>query len=249
MDPSAWAKALEKLQAYSFKISTPSGTGTGFLIKCGNVDNLYGVATAYHVIDHAHQWEEPIKLLHTASGNEVVLRHHLNQQDRFILCNQSQDIATILFINKELDLPKEELLLVPEDKNIKPGIPIGWVGYPAVAPNNFSFFTGSVSCFLPEQFAYLVDGVAINGVSGGPAFVATDDGIPFIMGVVSAYIPNRATGESLPGVCFVVGIHRFYDFIKTIKSVEEARNKAKEIVKEKPDSSEAGSVCSPQPSD
>ncbi|MDP3182279.1 MAG: serine protease [Desulfobaccales bacterium] len=241
MDVTAWAKALETLQAYSFKISTPSSSGTGFLIKCGITNNIYGVATAYHVIEHAHQWEEPIKLLHTASGKQVVIRH----PDPFIFHKPLQDVAIILFFNKELALPEEELNLVPEDKSIKAGIPIGWVGYPAVAPNNFSFFTGAVSCFLQDQLAYLVDGVAINGVSGGPAFTVTDDGTPLIMGVVTAYIPNRATGESLPGVCFVASIHRFYDFIKEIKSVEEAREKAKEIEKETSASAEEGSPGGP----
>lgn len=93
--------------------------------------------------------------------------------------------------------------------------------------------------------AYLVDGVAISGVSGGPAFIVTDEGAPFIMGVVTAYIPNRVTGESLPGVCLVAGIHRFYDFIKEINSVEEAREKAKELEKETPAPTDDVSVGCP----
>ena len=39
-------------------------------------------------------------------------------------------------------------------------------------------------------------------------------------------IPNRVTGESLPGVCFVTDVKPFHDFIKRISSLEEAKTKA-----------------------
>jgi len=185
----------------------------------------YGIATAYHVIAHAYEWEEPIKLIHAETGRQIVLR----VSDRFILANPLRDAAVIVLFNQDTAYPREELSLVPEDKHLKPGIPLGWVGYPAVAPDDLSFFSGSVSCFLGSQLAYLVDGVAINGVSGGPAFSVISGEEIDLVGVVSAYIPNRATGENLPGVCFVVGMHSFYDSIKTIKSVEDARLKAVEM--------------------
>lgn len=237
-----WTVALETLMSYTFKISTPNGSGTGFLIKCEGSTPIVGVATAYHVIEHAYSWEEPIKLMHESSRKQIILK---DPERRFIYANPINDASVLMFGNTELELPQNELNLVPEDKSIKSGVPLGWVGYPSLAPNNFSFFNGVVSCFLNDQLAYLVDGVAINGVSGGPAFYITDNGIPFIMGVVTAYIPNRATGESLPGVCFVASIHRFYDFIKTIKSVAEAREKEKEIEGEKSSSAKEGGMSAP----
>lgn len=237
---ATWAKALDTLMNYTFKISAPNGSGTGFLIKCEDVHGFCGVATAFHVVEHAHSWEEPIKLVHTGSGKHIVLRN----PERFIFINPKRDVAVIMFLNTEFELPKEGLNLTPEDKHLKPGIQIGWAGYPVIAPNNFSFFSGVVSCFLDDQLAYLVDGVAINGVSGGPAFLVAEGGIQ-IMGVVTAYIPNRATGESLPGVCFVVGIQPFYEFIKQIKSLEEAQEKAKEIENEPLTLGEEGSSAGP----
>lgn len=227
MEEIAWADGLEKLRKYCFKISTPSGSGTGFIIKCANINNIYGIATAYHIIRHSHAWEEPIKVIHELSGKQLILR----APERFIWPSAPNDIAIIMFTNKELELPTEELRLTPADKHIKPGIRIGWVGYPAVAPDNLSFFSGAISCFLGNQLAYLVDGVAINGVSGGPAFIVSGD-LMQIVGIVSAYIPNRVTGESLPGVCFIVGIQPFHEVIRDIKSIEEAQAKAKEIEKE-----------------
>lgn len=225
MESTAWATALETLSKYTFKVLTPQVTGTAFMLTRENPRRVVGIATAYHVINHAHAWEEPIKLLHTSTAHQIVLRH----DERYVFTDPKRDIAVIMFQNKSLKLPDTELTLVPEDKHMRPGIPIGWAGYPMVAPNHFSFFSGTISCFLPDEFSYLVDGVAINGVSGSPAFSVLPGNVIHLVGVVSAYIPNRTTGESLPGVCFVVGMHSFYKFIKQIKSVEEAEEKAKQI--------------------
>jgi hypothetical protein len=85
--------------------------------------------------------------------------------------------------------------------------------------------------FLPDlrvltlgPSAYLVDGVAINGVSGGPAFHLGEH-FPIIIGVVSAYIANRVTGETLPGMCVVGDVTRFHEVINHFKSMEEAKKK------------------------
>jgi len=73
-----------------------------------------------------------------------------------------------------------------------------------------------------------VDGVAINGVSGGPAFfIHEKDENSKICGVITAYIPNRATREVLPGLCVVKSVKPFHGFLKRIKSWEEAQQKAK----------------------
>ncbi len=226
-DPD-WAIAVEKLKSYSFKIFTPSGGGTGFLLTVPNPEKICSIATAYHVISHAHQWEEPIKLMYSPTKEPVVL----HVPDRFIFADADKDIALIIFFNLEFPLPDKELTLTPEDKYMKPGISVGWTGYPVVAPYDFSFFRGSISCFLQNQGAYLVDGVAINGVSGGPAFCILPKNVIHIIGVITAYIPNRVTGETLPGVCFVSSIHPFYIYMKQVKSLDEAKEKAKQIEEE-----------------
>lgn len=240
MDETRWATALELVQKYAFKISTPGGSGTGFMITAPNSQGLCGVATAHHVVGHAHQWEEPIRLTHAETGTSTIQ----HSAERYVFVNPKADLAVIVFKNEEFELPGVDPTLFPEDKHIKPGIQIGWAGYPAVAPSCFSFFSGNVSCFLQGDLAYLVDGVAINGVSGGPAFCILPDDELHVVGVVTAYIPNRATGESLPGVCFVAGISPLYHVVKEIKSLDDAEVMVKQIEAEQ---SLAGNVLKAAP--
>lgn len=195
------------------------------MLTAPNSQGFCSVATAYHVVGHAHQWEQPIRLTHAATNTRTIL----HSTERYVFTNPKADLAVIVLINKDFDLPDADPRLFPEDQHIKPGIQIGWAGYPAVAPNDFSFFSGNVSCFLQKDLAYLVDGVAINGVSGGPAFCVLPDDDLNLVGVVTAYIPNRVSGESLPGVCFVAGISPLYHVVKEIKSVDEAEDKARQV--------------------
>lgn len=218
-----WSTALETIKKHTFKILSPNSSGTGFLLT-KRAGDICGIATAFHVIEHAYQWEEPIKLIHTESKEQVIL----HQNERFIFPNANKDFALILFQRGSLKIENEPPTLGPHDKSLKPGVQVGWAGYPVVAPNEFCFFTGNISCFLEEVGSYLVDGVAINGVSGGPAFVAFEESHPQVIGIVSAYIPNRAGGETLPGVCFITGVYPFHEFIKGIDSLEQARDKALE---------------------
>ena len=66
--------------------------------------------------------------------------------------------------------PEFALPLAPKDMFLRVGNDIGWLGFPAVEATRVCFFGGRVSAWNPNAKAYLVDGVAINGVSGGPAF-------------------------------------------------------------------------------
>jgi len=106
---------------------------------------------------------------------------------------------------------------------LKVGNEVGWLGYPAIAGSSqLCFFGGKISAFMGDQQAYLVDGVAINGVSGGPAFYNGGEKV-VLMGVLSAYIPNRSTGEALPGLAVARDVSHFHDRLKHFKSLEEAK--------------------------
>jgi hypothetical protein len=43
------------------------------------------------------------------------------------------------------------------------------------------------------------------------------------MGIVTAYAPNRATGESLPGLCVVQDIAQLHDLTNALKTMTDAR--------------------------
>jgi hypothetical protein len=61
-----------------------------------------------------------------------------------------------------------------------------------------------VSGYQEQPPIYLVDGVAVNGVSGGPAF----DRSGLAVGLVSAYVPNQiAPGRTLPGLMIVTPLN------------------------------------------
>jgi hypothetical protein len=158
-----------------------------------------------------------MRIVHEASGESVLLR----PSDRAIFLEASKDTAAIVFPSDKLaQLPKKTLTLAPEKKHLKVGNQIGWLGFPSVAASTLCFFGGRVSAW--ERNSYLVDGVAINGVSGGPAFHPGPDG-PALMGVLSAYIPNRATGETLPGLAVIRDVSTLHDHIKVFNSLNEAQ--------------------------
>jgi secreted trypsin-like serine protease len=79
-----------------------------------------------------------------------------------------------------------------------------------------------ISALLEDHLSYFVDGVTINGVSGGPAIHLTEMGVS-IIGVVSAYAPNRATGETLPGLGIVRDVSQFHEELARFTSLESAQ--------------------------
>ena len=214
-----WHEAIDFLSPYLVRISTPHGSGTGWLVSRSSTSDLCAIATAAHVIDHAHFWEEPIRIWHPATDQSVVLR----ASERSVLMNQTLDSAGVIFPLGALQLPTNALELVEKDKFTKPGVEIGWLGFPAIPRANLCFFSGRISAFVEDDRAYLVDGVAINGVSGGPAFYLRQDTVR-LLGTVSAYIPNRATGESLPGVAVVRDAMHFHDIAGRFKSFDDAKS-------------------------
>jgi hypothetical protein len=213
-----WHHAIAKFRPFVVKISTPQGSGTGFLVSHSAAEPICGIATAAHVVSHAQYWEEPIRIDHLDSQKSVLLRYN----DRAILLDEPRDTAAVIFRKGDIPLPDSPPVLSPEGKMLRVGIEVGWLGYPAVSPQNLCFFSGRISCVMRNESAYLVDGVAINGVSGGPAFFIAGNDVVGV-GVVSAYIANRATGETLPGVAVVRDVAQFHALIKTFRSVDDAQ--------------------------
>ncbi len=222
-EKTSWHVAFQTIEPYVVKINTPEGSGTGFLIASTGDQELLGIATAAHVIDTAHYWEQPIRIQHFQSEKTVFLNH----PDRLIDINYTRDIASIVIRGGKLPFPKDTLPIIPEDKCLKVGVEVGWMGFPAIALANLCFFSGSTSCWVEAEGFYFVDGVAINGVSGGPTFTITKENKVQIIGVVSAYGPNRATGTQLPGLCVVRDVLPLYNMSKGLKNFEEAKKQEK----------------------
>jgi hypothetical protein len=187
---------------------------------------ICGVATAAHVVGYADSWEQPIRIHHYDSGEVVMLKH----EDRAVWVEEVTDAAAIVFVRGEIPFPEQPLRLAPKDMHLRIGNEVGWLGFPAMSPQSLCFFAGRTSSYLEEASAYLVDGVAINGVSGGPAFVLDEDGSITVIGVISAYIPNRATGEALPGLCLITDVAHFYDTIETLESLDEAKKEEEQAL-------------------
>jgi hypothetical protein len=215
-----WNTSIEKIRPYVVQISTPQTMGTGWMISRSSTTSVVAVATAAHVIEHAHSWEEPIRITHHESGESMLVR----AGDRGISVDVESDTAWIAFERGDIPFPETAPDLIAEDNFYLPGVEIGWLGYPAIERAGLCFFAGHVSAYILENTSYLVDGVAINGVSGGPAFFADDDDNVQLLGVVSAYIPNRATGEVLPGVAVVRNVSKLYEATRTIQSLDDAKS-------------------------
>lgn len=203
MSTSIWAKTVKIVREHVVMIETPSGRGTGFVVPPPPGSDGSCIVTAWHVVCHADDWREPIKITHFPSGKQAFL----GTESRAINAASGRDQAIILFSANDLPLPKSTLPFAKVDTHYNEGVEIGWLGFPAVAPSNLCFFCGHISTWLQPEEAYLVDGVAINGVSGGPAFYQDEKENPIVIGLVTEYRPNFATGKALPGVSLVRSIN------------------------------------------
>lgn len=223
-----WHASFDKIKPYLFRIDTESGFGTGFLFAFNEDHSITAIATAAHVVKHENLWSKPIKIGHY-DKKEVIL---FSAQDRVIWIDSQRDAATIIIPGDKFTLPSSVLPQMDPKKYKKIGVEVGWVGFPAICPHELCFFSGKISTFLSDKSCYLIDGVAINGVSGGPVFDQLADSTPEIIGVVSAYMPNIRPSDTLPGLLRAQDITPYQEHIKRIKDFDEAKAKEKETQKE-----------------
>lgn len=219
----AWNEGVKRLSSHVARIATPRGHGTGFLFSYAKAQGLCALATAAHVVDNAERWDEPIRIEKPELGQSLLLRPH----ERAILRRDAHDTAAVLFKPEKDMFPAEPTKLMAQTHGATVGSELGWLGFPSVAPDNLCFFSGMVSSRLEAQKAYLVDGVAINGVSGGPAFLRAPDDTLLLVGIVSAYRPNLSLGGTLPGLCVVRHVGELHDFVKSMQSLDQAKEEQK----------------------
>jgi hypothetical protein len=216
----SWNEVVERVTPYVVKIETPQGHGTGFLCFYNHDRTLLGIATANHVVQQADEWQQPIRIKHFPSKGVRLVQ----ETERVIYTNEHNDSALILVgESKELQLPSDVIPLLPQTLRLPIGADVGWLGYPGVERDTLCFFAGVISTRKDERSAYLIDGVSIHGISGGPVIYSTPTDGVHIVGSISAYIVNRSTGEALPGLAVAQDVSHFHDTITRIRSIDEAR--------------------------
>jgi hypothetical protein len=211
----SWDEAVRTVTPHIVKIETPDGYGTGFLTFWNHDRSWCGIATSAHVVKHADDWQQPIKI--RGQDQPALL---LQGSDRIILLDGSTDSAVVLFSKRELQLPEVPIALVPVSEPRGIGVDVGWLGYPDLEPNALCFFSGTVSHHLADRKAYLIDGVALSGVSGGPVIYVPSAGTAQIIGTVSAYY--HANKSTLPGLLVAQGVSHFHGVAEHVRSIDEA---------------------------
>lgn len=136
-----WTESVEKVTSSIVKIETPSGHGTGFLCFYNEERNFCGIATAHHVVSHADQWQQPIRIYHYESKTNAFLK----ETDRVIWTDINKDSAVILISVGQLNFPENPIPLLPIERKLPIGIEVGWLGYPALAEYTLCFFCGNIS--------------------------------------------------------------------------------------------------------
>ena len=235
----SWQNACKSLRNYIVKIETPDGYGTGFFFAYNENRAMVAIATALHVVSEAYEWRKPIRIRHGA--DDICLPH----EDRVILIDRKRDSAAILMLASALKAPETMLGLVAVNKYMRPGTRVMWGGYPGIAEEKLCFFDGVVSAFNRGHASYYLDGVAINGVSGGPVFDDHLEGQPSdIVGIVSAYFVNRQRGETLPGFAMAHDVTHLHATIAQIKNLDDAKDK-EEQQRQASTSAQAGKDAKP----
>ena len=213
-----WHQHVRAVLPHVVRIETPAGYGTGFLRH--RQGEWFGVATARHVVEHAHKWEQPIKIYHESVQAPITL----HQGERAIALHSELDVAMVAGRAGDglAGWPATPMRLAPPDDSLLPGVAVGWLGYPHLVDDGSCccFFSGSISAF--RRHRYFVDGVAIQGVSGGPAFCTIGEGEDpdelIVIGSISEYRPNTAGGDTLPGLLVaddVSGLQSLHDLLRS----------------------------------
>lgn len=221
-----WDQVVKKVSTHVVKIETPSGHGTGFLLLYNDSKTWCGIATAEHVVSYADDWKQPIKI-YSFTGESIFLQ----PENRVIYRDWTKDSAVILFLKGDFQLPELPIALLPMGQLLDIGSEVGWLGFPSIAPQTLCFFSGNISAHQEFRNAYLIDGVSINGVSGGPVLCLTRTEGVKIVGTINAYSANRATGEALPGLAIAQNVAHFHDVANHVHSIDEANRKKAEFEK------------------
>lgn len=213
-----WDDIVTRVSPYVVKIESPFCTGTGFLLNTGTDLPLHVIATARHVIEQAGKWQLPLTLI---LKDQKCL---YEKEDYSVLSDPGEkDLAILLVRKSSFHFESSPVDLLPTDFFLPAGREVGWLGYPA--DFNLCFFSGQISgnigSFGSHDHEYLIDGVAISGVSGGPIIVPDPPHNIHIGGLITAYFSDPVKGAVLPGLSIAQdssSLHKMVGLMKMIKS-------------------------------
>lgn len=212
-----WPSIVSKIQPLCFQIHAGGSLGTGFAIGVsGNDGGCHTMlATALHVVADVLGNDQPIEIIR--SDGSVMSKFAAGPLRIFPISPPECDCALIEVPTKEPLIQPEQLCAMPLETMLNRGTEIGWLGYPGFVFPELCFFHGFISGHLEQPPVYLIDGVAINGVSGGPAF----DESGLLCGMVSAYLPNQVDhSTTLPGVMIATSMNLIRYWMQEVMGAE-----------------------------
>lgn len=190
---TAWSKNAMDVSKQTVMIETTSNYGTGFLSHAAH--DLRVIAVAKHVVkDSSNNWHRQVRI-HYGHGKAVAFGPG-SGKDILMLEEKDESADSAMLMVKATELPQPHVPLLERGTMIVVGVEVGWLGFPSIANGRLCFFSGRISSTEPDGRRYLVDGVAIPGVSGGPVFCETENGLR-IIGSISAYEFTTAQATSM----------------------------------------------------
>jgi len=199
-----WEHVIPRLEPLIFRVHAANSVGTGFIIGVSRADGGRHtmLVTALHVVEDVLGNDLPLELVrHDGVSISSLTAGPVHV---YPVGPPECDTALIQVPTREPLISQDALLPMPLETMLPRGADLGWLGFPGLVLPELCFFRGVVSGYQERPPVYLVDGVAINGVSGGPAF----DRSGLVVGLISAYVPNQvAPGRTLPGLMIVTPLN------------------------------------------
>ena len=210
----SWDKVVDLVTPLVFRVYAGESAGTAFVISVSNQPHEIGhgaiLATASHVLAASIDTAEKVQFVSADKRN--VFNSDVDEIRVQTLGHEAHDTMLIMLKSRNPILNQADLMpMLPFKSMLARGADVGILGFPGLVEPELCFFHGYVSGYILDPPIYLIDGVAINGVSGGPVF----DDRAHIIGLVSAYIPNRIdTQTTLPGLMALVPINTIRYFME-----------------------------------
>ncbi len=197
-----WSSLIAQVTPQVVKLHTVSRIGTGF-IHYATKGGSRCIATAPHVLE-PFQETPRLYIIHALGVHPIT-----TPKEQAILLTPKSPLDSIGLAVIDHAMPKASVPTIKSEEKglIKPGIEVGWLGYPAlpVPITSPCFFRGCISAVDTEQNRYWVHGTSVAGVSGGPVFCLTPNG-PRIIGTLVQHVPEDTERGLLPGLSVVVDV-------------------------------------------